>query len=275
MLDSAKYVNSIGKTVYFDINNGEHFFSSNDLRDYLWNYEVINNKITSFIRDGVKTKTIDLLVCYPKDEYISKRNELFETFEYDVVNGKKGKLYIGDYYMECFVIGSVKSSFLYTERFIQLKLSLITDACYWINELKFVRSSTDDPMIGSLDHPYDYLFDYNIRNINSTNIYNESLEESDFEIVIQGYCENPSFTIGNNIYSINITVDDGELLVINSMNKTCIVKSNGIIRNVYKYRDRENYIFKKIVSGTNELIWNGRYPFELTVYQRRSEPKWI
>ena len=39
-------------------------------------------------------------------------------------------------------------------------------------------------------------------------------------------------------------------------------------------RNRDDYIFEKIPSGSNDVSWDGAFGFDVTLLEERSEPKW-
>ena len=121
---------------------------------------------------------------------------------------------------------------------------------------------------------YDYPYDYAVAHI-SRNIVCDSVESSDFKIVIYGEAVNPSVVIGGHIYAINGTVGKGETLLIDSISrKITLVTAQGQQINWFDKRARENYIFERIPAGKVSVSWPGDFSFDLTVIEKRSEPKW-
>jgi hypothetical protein len=101
------------------------------------------------------------------------------------------------------------------------------------------------------------------------------VESSDFKIVIYGEAVNPSVVIGGHIYAINGMVGKGETLLIDSISrKITLVTAQGQQINWFDKRARENYIFERIPAGKVSVSWPGDFGFDLTVIEKRSEPKW-
>ena len=93
--------------------------------------------------------------------------------------------------------------------------------------------------------------------------------------MIYGTVENPSVTIGANTYTVNAKVGAGETLLVDSLAKTItLVNAYGQKINCFDKRSRESYIFEPIPSGMNTVSWSGNFKFELTVIEKRSEPRW-
>ena len=124
------------------------------------------------------------------------------------------------------------------------------------------------------DYPYDYAYDYAIA-INGRNIVCDSVGKNEFRLLIYGQAVNPSVSIGGHQYAINGTIAAGETLLIDSITKTItLTTANGNKVNWYDKRNRSSYIFEHIPSGQNAVLWSGAFGFDLTVIEKRSEPKW-
>ena len=124
------------------------------------------------------------------------------------------------------------------------------------------------------DHPYDYSYDYAI-SINGRVIVCDTVGDNEFRLLIYGDAVDPRITIGGKVYAIHGTLQNGETLLIDSINKTItLTTSSGSRVNWFDKRSREHDIFAPIASGQNPVYWNGDFAFELTVIEKRSEPKW-
>ena len=126
----------------------------------------------------------------------------------------------------------------------------------------------------NLDFPYDYPFDYASGSSNEQ-LLNDAFSDTDFEITVYGGCENPEIYVSGHKYAVNCQLDTGEYLKINSSTKKIYkVKVNGEIVNQYYLKDREYDIFRKIAAGKNTVTWNGLFGFDITLLEKRSEPRW-
>lgn len=129
-------------------------------------------------------------------------------------------------------------------------------------------------MTSGAGYPYDYPYDYALPLI-SGNIVCDSIGNSDFRLLIYGEAVNPSVIIGGHIYAINGTVGKGETLLIDSLNRTItLTTAQGNKINWFDKRGREDYIFEPIPAGKNSVNWSGAFGFDLTVIEKRSEPRW-
>ena len=205
------------------------------------------------------------------------RNKLFEIAEKDILANKAGKFVINDYYLRGFVAGSTKSEYLYNKQYMKCNLLVQTDATGWIKETVYpFRLTKAAEGEKHLDFPYDMPFDYGnslaIRTLN-----NPAFVAADFRLIIYGNALNPSIYVGDNVYSVDVEINSGEYLTIDSKSKTIVLtKIDGQKVNCYNRRNREKYIFTKIPTG-NSIVTspNDGIAFDLVVLEERSEPKWI
>lgn len=123
-------------------------------------------------------------------------------------------------------------------------------------------------------YPFDYPYDYSVSHL-SRNIVCDSVGSCDFKLLIYGEAVNPSIVIGGHVYAINGTIGKGETLLIDSLTKTItLTTALGNKVNWFDKRGRKDYIFESIPSGTNPVNWSGSFGFDLTVIEKRSEPRW-
>ena len=129
-------------------------------------------------------------------------------------------------------------------------------------------------MANGFGYPYDYPYDYSVSHF-FRNIVCDSIGDSNFRITIYGEAINPTIVIGDHIYTINGTVGKGESLLIDSVNKSItLTTATGTRVNWFDKRGRDYYIFEPIPAGKNSVRWSGDFGFNLTVIEKRSEPRW-
>ena len=273
MLERFKYINSFNETLEF----GKDclFVNENDLRDFVWDITSKNNKISGF-KKGVVSKTIPVILkCGSEAEGIELRNRLFEVFEKDVLTNQHGKIYIGDYYLRCFITGSTKSNYLIHKGYVEMSLTVQTDFPEWVKETTTNHTFSYENVGGFLDFPHDFAYDYKHQSRNAT-VINENFVPSNFILRIFGSVTNPTLYISGHKYSVEVTVGENEYLTIDSINKTIILtEDDGTKVNCFNNRSRDSYIFEKIPSGANDVTTlDDNFTFELTLFNERSEPKW-
>lgn len=256
------------------------YINENDLHDYAWSVTKKGNRISSLDRT-VSTYALPVVIlCTSEADGIEKRNKLFEVVEKDALAMEHGKLIVGDYYMRCFVTKSAKSKYSLTDKRMVVTLTVTTDFPYWVKEttFSFVRSSgvatADADGVTFLDFSYDYPYDY-AESGDSGDVNNSGFTGSNFKIIIYGACENPTIYIGGQKYQVNCEVGIGEYLTIDSTRKKIYrTQYDGTIVNEFANRDKEEYIFEKIPAGSNHVLWDGTFGFDVTIIDERSEPKW-
>lgn len=272
------------KFVYED-HNGRRFsgkengvyLNYNDLRDYSWSYDTINSRISRFYR-GVTSRDLPLVVVGQTDEQaIATRNRLFDLAEGDIAALLPGKVYLGDWYTNGYITSSAKSNYLITNRYCNIDLTLTSDDPAWYREQKHVFIAGSSDTVGSgdgTDYAYDYTYDYALA-MSGRRIVCDSAGSNAFRLLIYGPATDPYVVIGGHTYAIAGHIGIGETLLIDSLTKTVtLTKATGAVVNWFDKRNRDSYIFEPIPAGQNIVSWVGTFGFDLTVIEKRSEPKW-
>ena len=266
-----KYINNSGNSV--DLNKYPYKMLLSDLLDGEWSYESSNNKIDSFYKE---IQSRSLKIDSHRNSGQSARSvqaNLVDLFEADVVQNKRGRIYVDNYYMPCNIIKD-KKTLWETNVVVSSEFSLVTDYPYWIREKKITYERKQASDTGYLDYPYDYPYDYSPNDI-AVYLENTEVMPADFKLVIQGPCENPQVTIGQNKCQIMATLSSYEYIVLNSMDRTIYkVSSTGTVTNVFESLNRNYENFAKIPQGKHIISINGTFKMEITMYMKRSEPRW-
>lgn len=293
MLEKIKYVNNRGDTMHF----GESgiYVNENDLRDWEWSFSTDYGKIRNFSRKSA-SKTLPVEIWAADEESaLEIKNRLHDVTTADIVDGTPGRLYIGDYYMTCYVTASKKSNYLTSKNILSVSLKVSASSQVWYKESKFwfgdreglksdivgkaivgyaevgSSSSSDDSIVYDYDYPRAYETSIDAR---YTSVVNESLTPCEFLLEISGHAANPEIIVGNDMHRVNFTIETGQTIVVDSRDRTVkAITSSGSI-NLFRYRDKTEDIFKLIPPGASNISWNGDYIFTITLYQERSEPLW-
>lgn len=275
MLERIKYINHLNEAMEWG--TGGIYVNSNDLRNYSWDYTKENDKISYFSQSIVKKSVPIIICCSSETEGIELKNKLLEIGEKDVLATQHGKLIIGDYYLKCFITGSKKSDYLIKKGYMKATLTIVTDYPQWVKETTTIfRTITEETKEGkrNLDFNVDFPSDY-ASELKGKVLTNTSFVSTNFRMSIYGAVVNPVIFIAGHRYQINYTVEVGETLTVDSLEKTVILtKRNGEQVNCFNFRERESYIFEQIPSGNNVVNWNGEFDFDITLIEQRSEPKW-
>ena len=273
------YKNHIGQTI--DFMEWPYKISESDLYDYKWKYENRNSltpKVTRFYRELVE-KSINVAVSAKTLEaYHVALMHLYEVTERDILSKSPGRLYVGEEYLTCYIVGSQKTNWHPGVAFLTNTFSVVSESGAWILESNYsfyARGQADvDGQDIYMDYPYDHAYDY-ASVILAYVASNKGFSEADFDLTIIGPCSNPEITIAGHKYNVNCELESGELLRINSMTKKIYkVKVNGEQVNQFHLRNRESNVFQKIPEGNNIVTWDGSFSFNLTLFEGRSEPRW-
>lgn len=273
MLERIQYINHLNETIDIGING--IYVNESDLRDFAWSVTSKNDRITSF-KKGVVKKTIPLvIVCTSETDGIEKRNQIFEVCEKDVLMMQYGRFIIGDYYLKCYVTGSKKSDYLRSKGLMVVKLTVQTDCPEWVKETSATFNYGVQGVTGAnLDFNNDFAMDY-ASNLLGQQLINTGFMPADFIIKIYGSCTTPKITIAGHDYEVLTEVKSGEILTINSIDKTVILTdAEGNTANYFNLRNKDSYIFKKIPSGINKVATDLKFKFDIVLLEGRSEPKW-
>ena len=271
------YLNNKGQKLYLD-RKPYYLLDSSDIVNYDWNYKINDNtsRVYGFIR-GVKNKNMNIaVISKSKEEHKEDLDAIVKHFEFDIDYATPGKLYINDYYIPCYVHKSLKSA-----RYINVKRSVVNFEIVqeggWIKETTFpFRWQEQEVDESGKTYPYNYPYNYGMGTGFNAEIEVESISDMNFILTIYGYVYEPEISIGQNTYKIDHEVSPGEELCINSRDRTIylINRSTGIVRNMFRYRSKDYWIFEKISPGVLPIYWNGAYNFDLQLLEERSEPKW-
>lgn len=306
-----KYINSQGVEV--DLSQFPTRLKEAVFHDYSWGYEGATQRfgidIDYFKKDP---KAYDLVIAFSGTN--QQKRQLLNTFcditEYDVQNNSPGKLYVDDYYISCFVIGS-KTEPGDESAWVERTLDVLCPYPFWILEstysflpetdmpepevtppvttggvyqgisldngavlpefeFDFLRPSDQKTEYPLFDLPFDFVGVFGSRQIN-----NPAYLPGNFIMTIYGYAVNPAVIIAGHTYQVYATVYSGERLVIDSRKKTVIkIGRFGEETNLYNARNKLQSVFEKIPSGASVLSWEGDFGVDLTIFDERSEPKW-
>ena len=231
-------------------------------------------RVAHFTRAAAAYETT--LLFYGSPSSIRKQlDDLHEDFERDVRMMTPGRVYFGNYYINCFVSESGTEP---SENNVNPRntVKLLCPHPFWIREAKMSFSPQEAP-IGQtyLDYDFDYEYDYYFGSQGLATWQTGSPFSSDFRMVIFGAASNPRISINGYPYQINDSISATEYIVIDSRENTVVkVLDNGQQVNIFDLRDKTNSVFEPIPGGNINLIWSGAFGFDLTLYQERSEPRW-
>lgn len=263
-----KYINHYGE----EINFGEKglYINESDLHDYEWSYDIVNKKVVNLENETKKPK-IDVFATGEDRREIA--NLFFEVINKDVLENEAGRIVIGDYYLEGYFVAKENSKYS-SGKVIKMTLTYVAPN-KWMKKTKFSYMPEESTTLEGLDYPHDYPHDYKMHR-STKPIVNDGYRPCDFEIVFYGAQETPTIIINGHTYQVYTTLQAGEYLIVNSLEKTIRkVLNDGTIQNVFNRRNKDSYIFEKIAVGKATVIRDTDARLDITLIEQRSEPKWI
>lgn len=267
------YLNSTGKKLDF---TKFPYLARNieKLRNSGWGYTASGNKIVSFSKNIVEIP-LEINICADnKDDYQEAANRFDEIIEEDILNKQSGKLYFDGQYIRGYFQKNTKADWCKNIPFSIAKMGFISDDPVWVaeNENKFysfeTSSSNNKRYPGKYPHRY-------ANGLTNAYVINEHFYDANFLLRIYGPVVNPQVIIGGYTRLVNIVLEAGEHMEIDS--RTGTVKKymvNGTGINAFHNRQKGKTIFRKIQPGRHSIVWTGKFNFDLIIYEERSEPKW-
>ena len=266
-----KYRNSILEEV--DLNSDPYKLLVSDILDYEWEAAESGEKITGFKKTITKKSIdIDILKTGGRSSRLLQ-NQLTDFFETDIHRGKAGKLYIGDYYLPCYIYSAKKENWE-TDVVMSCEYGIITDHPFWIKERPYYFKTTEAVSSDSKRYGNRHAYRY-ANGLMNTMVINNHYTDCNFRMVIYGPVTDPRVYIGGHEYLVKIRLEAGENLVIDSAAETVTkVTPFGNQINAFHNRDFEHSVFEPVHPGRQNVGWSGLFDFDLILYEERSEPKW-
>ncbi len=273
MLDRFYYQNNFGEILYFGQNG--LYASYNDLRDYEWGVNQNNGLIYGFSMDIVNKELPVLFASSSGQATKQLRNKAYSIVEKDIRAKKKGRLYVGDYYLECNICGMTNSDYLIKDYFLRTSMKVVTDKPMWkkATTISFGKQEGDAVELGT-DYPFDYPTDLLKKEQGQQVIANNSDFATDFIMTIYGAATAPEIVINNHSYKMNSTIFDGEKIVIDSDAGTIYKHSGGTAYNIFNDRAKAQSVFEKIPNGICSVNWDNTFDFDIILIDSRAEPLW-
>lgn len=281
MRTDIRYVNNQGREMVFGGTDEALHYFKHELLENTWTYDtgVSKTRITSFGR-AIETKSFPVgIAAETNEEGIRKRNEIMELGELDIIRKQPGRLYVGDWYIQCWIVGVSFDQYWMSDRFAEITLTLLIERCEWTQEslLQFQPSQNITTSTKGGDFAYDFDHDY-MGSLPSKELNVSSIGDCDFLWRVYGSATNPYMMIGSNIYRVNTTVPSGGRLEVDSRAKTIkLIGADGLVSDEYSLRARGakgsgSYIFERIKPGTTTVSWDNTFTFDLVIYRTRSLP---
>lgn len=269
-----KYIASSGR---------EYSLMSNGIRQknanyHKWEWEVEGTKlqygvrVANFSKDPSNYET-DLYISGGPVERQKLINDLHDDFENDIRSKKAAMIIWGSYYANCYITSSDTHP---SERSCETvnKIGIYCPYPFWIEELTVSMFPSQAASSNFLDFSFDFPFDFTPPAVGQKIVQSDFPFESEFEMIIYGFVDNPRITINGYSYVLYTTIPNGAYVIINSRQKTIMqYNTNGTRTNVFNYRNKTDSVFKKIPKGNLDITWDSSFGVDLKIYHERSEPR--
>ena len=267
---------STGEEVDLSGRNIRAHIKTAGLYDYEWEVNEtaaeIGSKIDGF---GKKARKYDIILDFKgnKSERATAAETFYRIVETDVINRTIGRIELNGYYIKCYII-AVESKNSGIPRTVRQQASVYVPYPLWIAENSYTFH--DYGVLSSNNKRYPGAYPYRYANgLGSAYVVNPHYTDANFLLTIYGPVTNPMITIGGNAYLVNIILEVGERLEIDSREETVTkVMMFGERVNAFHNREKGQTFFKKIPPGRLTVSWPGNFNWDLTIYEERSEPKW-
>lgn len=281
------YYESADKTIINFMGGDIYAQEPETLTESEWKYTTISgvngiSKIKRFYKDAkAYNLTLDIM-SDTREEFNELMANMHTVFDRDVQAMKPGRIWWNNFYKEAFVISMTNTEFDELFESVTRKLTILSLYPYWIktNTYQFMKLSSE---VGNLDYGMDGFYDgfdyggYDYgQSENIERIPVNVIKSANFELIFYGPASQPSVTIGDHRYGLDIKLAAGEYATVNSISKK-IKKYDqyGREENVFHARDRDSNIFEKLPAGSLPILRQKDLLFDVTVYDERGEPEWI
>jgi len=294
---TVKYVNGKGDVIDFtaglmnaDGSINPYHLVSGTFMDYELDYNssddyrLRGSKITAFKRSATDfTLELDVLAA-TEAVYISAINALHDIVDYDVDAQVPGTLYVDGSYIKCYIRASSKEDWESPVLFLSVTLTAVAEFPAWWTEkaysfaaIEATEEEEEDDFVVAVGDSEEEDFPYEFYCAPSHVINNLSAYKSSYYILrIYGPCTNPTVSIGALDVNVNVTLNAGEVLEINSYERTIVITNtfSGVITNAFGSRSRAVDIFTRIDTGYVFVYTSSDFAFDLVLLDKRSEPLW-
>lgn len=280
-MQNIYYENHLGDII--NLIETPYRLQTGDFYNYTWGYDFVDGNsryggnVRRFRRGAVEKQFILSIQAKDKMSYYQALNDFLEITEVDVINKKHGRLYVGEQYLECYIIEVRKTLWESGANVLDCHFKIVTEYPFWKTESKVSFDVRSEQVVSSGSKKYPNRYAYRYAGIpKQTSIVNRHFVDSDVQIHIHGPAVYPSLVIGGNTYAVNTIIVDGETLIIDTASKTVIkTQVTGNEVNMFNSRNKEHDIFKPLPPGTQNIAWDGSFAFDIIIYEERSEPKWV
>ena len=208
---------------------------------------------------------------------MAARKRLYEIPAADVDAMKPGRLYVGDWYLVCYITSSSVSGWWHADGVSSYEVEVTVVDAQWRRDVQYVLTERYDGGAG-LDLPYDFPYDFGYSTFAFT-VNNIGFRPADAVIRMYGPADSCRVVVAGNAYSVGVSLEVGEYVTIDTYEHTVkVTRLTGDVENAFPHVEGDyfegsgSYIFERIPTGLNDVIWSGTSDLDLTVVLMRDEP---
>ena len=274
----ACYVNSCGVRLYLD--RAPFIMTGSGLFDTHWRLGTIRAPFGDgcrLISSRRFRDTIDVTIEITADsptELARYLELLSDTFDYDIIGGTPGQLFICGQYLRCWCSESEKKLSCDFDSRATLKLKITPEAPVWITEKHYHILPAASYSGDGLSYPYSYPKRYGAgrRMVIAENTH---FSPSPVMITFYGPTEHPRLHLGTQCMGADVTLEAGEYAVIDQRSREIFsVSAGGEKTNCFDLRDRGCGVFTYLPPGSSMLTLESDGGADIILYEQRSEPLW-
>lgn len=271
------YQNNYGQKI--DMMAWPYKIFESDFLDYEWDYDSSYNagtfggKVSSFYRKTGKFSMGLAIAASSAADYKQARDYFLQVAEKDILNMTPGRLYVGEYYLSCYLYGSKKTEWQNMSEFLINQVKIVSEYPAWCKDTKYTYTKQTSG-VSEDDYPHDYPLDY-LSALEIATLINSHYAPCNIRMIIYGPCEYPSIFMGAHLYQVNTAIAAGEYLQIDTREKTIdLVAVDGSKISKFNDRNRESDVFSPLAPGICNITWSGEFWFDIVLITERSEPEW-
>lgn len=244
------------------------------IRGREWSYDLRRRNITHRARIA-REASLDVHFTTLQQAETSRR-----IFDRDVAAGTPGKLVsTTGYEQRAYIIAQDPSSRFHDVLDASWTVLLLDGV--WRKLVTTSYGKDDESSDYGKKYTYGYLYDYAPPE-NARTVTVDAPAPVPIRLVIYGYANNPTITIGGNEYSFDVEIPTGGYLLVDTRPDPTVtlVNSAGVSSDVFSAAHRGSglnsgeYAFQPVNPGVQTVGWDNSFGFDLGVYLEEGEIPW-
>ena len=266
---AVKYQNHLGKSV--DLSSSGIVADVTDVLAWSMDVDDSYDTVRSVSR-SVESRKMKV-VTYS----MAARKRLYEVPAVDVDAMRPGRLYVGEWYLVCYVTASAVSGWWYGDGVASYDLTVTVVDPLWRKDVSYTLTERYDGGTG-LDFPHDFPHDFGYSNVITT-VNNTGFRPADVLIRMYGPADWCTVTIAGNEYIVNESLEEGEYVTVDTYARTVeATRLTGEAENAFPnvggdyFEGSGSYVFERVPVGLSEVVWSGASDLDVTLVLTRDEP---